>query len=141
MGEGEFKDECSNGRSSGHFTSGEFRPISPSPAYKNKEKLKLCKLCPICCYNKKDRELPDLRLKRAYLLPAICLISDTVSSLKEKPSNFFIVEKIILEMFRLRPIPIASLATRTLRSLLSSLNIVAWKFTEQVNSLIESLSH
>jgi hypothetical protein len=58
------------------------------------------------------------------------LISETVSSLKLKPSNFIIVEKIILEMLRLRPIPIASLATRTLSSLVSSLNIVACQLKE-----------
>uniref|UniRef100_A0A2P2KLG6 ATP-dependent RNA helicase SUPV3L1 n=1 Tax=Rhizophora mucronata TaxID=61149 RepID=A0A2P2KLG6_RHIMU len=58
-------------------------------------------------------------------VPAICLISGTVKSLISVPSNFFIVENMILEMFRLRPIPMASLATRTSNSLLASLNIVA----------------
>ena len=59
------------------------------------------------------------------MLPAICLISGTVRSRISNPSNFFVVENMILEMFRLRPIPMASLATRTSNSLLASLNMLA----------------
>jgi hypothetical protein len=44
------------------------------------------------------------------------------------------VEKMILEMFRLRPIPMASLATRTSNSLLASLNMLACSPNEIFNS-------
>lgn len=66
--------------------------------------------------------------------PAICLTSGTVRSRNSTPSNFFIVENMILEMFKLRPMPMASLATRTSSSLLASLNLVACSAKEHINS-------
>lgn len=81
-------------------------------------------------------------------IPAICLTSGTVRSRISTPSNFFIVENMILEMFKLRPIPMASLATRTSNSLLASLNMVACHPTEHISpatpniiDVVEQITH
>ena len=58
-------------------------------------------------------------------LPAICLISDTLSVRLISPSNLTKVEKINLLIFKFKPIPIASEAINTSYSLFGSLKRAA----------------